>query len=115
MSEKSLPIVPTEEWNKLYWAYNVPLWGGEKDEEGIRQWRVVNYMPRKEKCSSLDETVSEAELPQFCANAALILRNLATLFDLLGKGEIDYIYYPTILPAEAIEDFKKEQEEKVEE
>jgi len=99
-----LPIVPTEEWNKLYWAYNLPLqmWGGEPDEEGIRQWRVVNYMPRREDISSLDESVSETELPQFCKNAATILRNLADLFDSLGKGEIKYIYYPTELPSEAI-------------
>jgi len=86
-----------DNWDKCYWSYNLPLqiWKNE-DEDGneLDDYRVVNYMPRKESCGSLDDLVTPSELPDFCANAAAILRNLASLFDAMGAGEIEYIYYP---------------------
>lgn len=102
-----LPIKPTEQWNGLYWAYNLPLqmW---HSEEG---WRVLNYMPRKERCQNLEELVTKEELPQFCQNTATILRNLADLFELLGKGEINHVYYPDESPEEAIQSAKDEAED----
>lgn len=104
MSENT-EVTPTKEWGELYWAYNMPLqmWGDA--EEG---WRVVNYMPRKEMCCGLDEPVTAEELPQFCQNASARLRNLALLFEALGRGEIGYIYYPDKTVDEARADFQKE-------
>ena len=88
MSEE---VKPTDEWGSLYWAYNCPLqmWQRSKDT-----WRVLNYMPRKEDCDTMDEPVTREEMPQFCRNAAIRLRNLAKLFDAMAEGKIDYIYYP---------------------
>lgn len=87
----TLPITPTEEWNGLYWSYNCPLqmWGNARDG-----WRVLNYMPRKERCEYLEETLTAEEMPQFCRNAAVVLRNLADLFEAVADGTIDSIYYP---------------------
>lgn len=106
--ENKLPTVPTEEWNGLFWAYNLPLqmWGN--DEDG---WRVLNYMPRKERCQYLESSVTKEELPQFCKNTAMILRNLADLFETLGRGEIKLVYYPDELPAEAIKGAKEDADE----
>ena len=91
-------VKPTDEWGGLYWAYNCPLqmWPGDDG------WRVVNYMPRKETCDSLDDRVSREEMPQFCRNAAIRLRNLAMLFDAMADGKIDTIYYPDETLEEAI-------------
>ena len=93
-----LPIVPTKEWNDLFWGYNLPLqmWDNENG------WHVLNYMPRRENCQFLESFVTKEELPQFCQNTALILRNLAELFEALGRGEIKHIYYPDKLLSEAI-------------
>jgi len=84
-------VIPTNAWNELYWSYNCPLqmWGDAKGG-----WRVVNYEPRKERCVSLDVRVTAEEMPQFCRNAAIRLRNLADLFDAMADGKIDVIYYP---------------------
>lgn len=60
-------------------------------------------MPRKERCSFIEEEITEEELPVFCKNTAIILRNLASLFEALGEGEIKTIYYPD----ETIEEAKK--------
>lgn len=106
MSEENrLPIVPTEEWPTIFWAYNLPLqmWGNAKNG-----WRVLNYMPRKERCQYLESSVTKEELPQFCQNTALILRNLAELFEALGRGEIKTVYYPDELLSEAKIDAEKE-------
>jgi hypothetical protein len=50
----------------------------------------------------LDDHVSDADRPQFCRNAAAILRNLADLFDAAAEGKVDYIYYPDKPVSEAI-------------
>ena len=103
----SLSINPTQQWNGLFWAYNLPLQMWRSDEG----WRVLNNMPRKEGLIQLEDLVTEEELPQFCQNAATILRNLADLFELLGKGEINHIYYPDELPEDAIKSARHEVEE----
>ncbi len=54
---------------------------------------VVDYMARKEHVTRLTKTVTPDELPQFCENASTILHNLAERFEMLGRGEIDSIYY----------------------
>lgn len=102
MSEKKPEVEPTKEWDGLYWAYNCPLQMWPSDDG----WRVVNYMPRKETCCEMEEYVSEAELPQFCKNAAIRLRNLADLFDALGNREIEMIYYPDKSVEEARQSFR---------
>lgn len=43
-----------------------------------------------------------AELPQFCKNTAVVLRNLAALFEALGEGKIKTIYYPDETVEEAM-------------
>ena len=93
-------VIPTDEWDTGYWAFNCPLqmWGNAKDG-----WRVVNYMPRKERCSELDERVTVDEMPQFCRNASARLRNLASLFDAMADGKIDMIYYPDEVVEEAMQ------------
>ena len=92
-------VIPLEDWDELYWASNLPLqiW---KSDDGT--WSIVNYMPRKECCASLDEHVSDADRPQFCRNTAAILRNLADLFDAVADGQLDHIYYPNKPVAVAI-------------
>jgi hypothetical protein len=109
MSDKKLPIVSTEEWNDVYWSYNLPLQMWQSDDGN---YRVLNYMPRKEYCKHIESEVTKEELPQFCKNTAVILRNLADLFESLGRGEIDHVYYPDTLLADAIAD-KKEKEEEI--
>ena len=92
-------VVPLADWDKIYWAYNLPLqiW-----KSGDGTWSIVNYIPRKECCASLDEHVSDADRPQFCRNTAAVLRNLAALFDAAAAGQLDHIYYPDKPVAEAI-------------
>jgi hypothetical protein len=92
-------VVPLADWNEIYWASNLPLqiW---KSDDGT--WSIVNYMPRKERCASLDEHVSDADRPQFCRNTAAVLRNLAALFDAAADGQLDHIYYPDKPVSEAI-------------
>lgn len=102
--ENKLPIVPTKEWEGIFWGFNLPL---QMWPVNSTTWRVLNYMPRRERCQNLEALVTKEELPQFCKNTAIVLRNLAELFELLGKGEIDTIYYPDKLPEEAKEDYLK--------
>jgi hypothetical protein len=93
-------VVPLINWSEGYWIFNLPLQIWRLDDG---TWHVpVNYMPRKECCSSLDDHVSDADRPQFCRNAAAILRNLADLFDAAADGQLDHIYYPDKPVAEAI-------------
>jgi len=77
-------------WDDDFWSLNLPLqmWPGKDG------FRVLNYMPRKERCSNLGEPVSASDLPAFCERTAKVLDNLAVLFRALGRGEIGYIYYP---------------------
>jgi hypothetical protein len=93
-------VVPLIRWSEGYWLFNLPLQIRRLDDG---TWHVpVNYMPRKECCSSLGEHVSDEDRPQFCRNAAAILRNLADLFDAAADGKVDYIYDPDMPVADAI-------------
>ena len=89
----------TDNYGSLYWSYNVPLqmWPTNEDPEDeeskIIGWRVLNYMPRKERCCDLDEIITPDEMPAYCKNAAKLLRNLADRFDKMANKEIDNIYY----------------------
>jgi len=46
--------------NRLYWAYNLPLqvWPQHEDPEDenspVVGSRILNYMPRRERCCDLD-------------------------------------------------------------
>ena len=99
MDENKLKIAYTENHGRTYWSYNCPLqmWPEHKDPENeyseIIGWRVLNYMPRKEACRDLEETISPDELKTYCDNAAKVLRNLSNRFEMLGKRKIDTIYY----------------------
>jgi hypothetical protein len=93
-------VIPLKDWGELYWAYNLPLQIWRQDDG---TWHIpANYMARKQRCASLDNHVSDADRPQFCRNAAAILRNLADLFDAAADGQLDHIYYPDKPVAEAI-------------
>ena len=93
-------------WSSCYWSMNIPvqMW---KEPNG---WKVVNYMPRKETCCILDELVTPKELPQFCKNTATILRNLAALFEAMGEGKVDNIYYADKSIEDAIADTMADRE-----
>lgn len=94
------------EWPAGFWSMNLPLQMWPVDEG----WRVLNYMPRKEKAAFLEANVSKEDVPAFCKNTSAVLRNLADLFDLLGEGRIDTIYYPDESPEDAIKSFEEEDE-----
>lgn len=89
--------------NSTYWSYNLPLQAfpdrvDEDDEKSpITDYRVLNYMPRKEACrtmqlSELLEDSGQSKEEYFEA-AAAHLEHLAQMFRKLAKGEIDTIYY----------------------
>jgi len=101
-------IKETSEFDELYWSYNCPLQMQHNADNDT--WSILNYMPRKERVIRIDERVTKEELPVFCKNAARILRNLAELFDALGEGKIDAIYYPDKNVQDAISE--KEEERK---
>ena len=93
-----------ERFDDLYWSYNCPL---QMWYNGDGTWSILNYMPRKERAIRLEEQVTKKELPHFCKNAAQILRNLADLFDALGEGKIDTIYYPDEKVEEAVSEMER--------
>lgn len=64
------------------------------DPKDPSEWRVLNYMPRRETCRFLDQGIKKEDLDCFCKKTASILRNLADRFDMLARGEITTIYYP---------------------
>ena len=89
--------------NKLYWAYNLPLQVWPKHEEGededassIIGWRILNYMPRKERVQEcdLDEIIEDQTREEFFESAALHLENLARLMREAGKNPALIVYYP---------------------
>ena len=93
-------VVPLADWDRIYWAFNLPLQIWRQDDG---TWSIpANYMARRERCVRADQDLSDADRPQFCRNAAAILRNLADLFDAVADGQIDHIYNPTEPVAEAI-------------
>ena len=97
-----------EKFDKLFWSYNCPL---QMFPLKNGTWNVLNYMPRKERIANLDEQVTREELPDFCKNAARILRNLADLFDALADDKIDIVYYPDEKVEDAISEKKKGMKE----
>ena len=98
--ENPLGLEYTDEYGREYWAWNCPLqmWATYKDEEDektpVTGWRILNYMPRKEACCSMDEEITPEEMPAYCRNAAKVLRNLADRFDMVADGKVTNIYYP---------------------
>ena len=98
--ENPLKLEKTENFGLLYWSYNCPLQmfpqhiNPHNEKSEIIGWSVLNYIPRKETCIDLEETIKPNELKTYCENAAKILRNLADRFEKLGNREIDLIYYP---------------------
>lgn len=91
--------------NSLYWAYNLPLQAfpirkdSEDENSPVVDYRILNYMPRKERCQEfklseiLDNEPDQTQEEYFLA-AAAHLENLANLFKKLAKNEIKHIYYP---------------------
>lgn len=87
--------------NSRYWAYNLPLqlWPKREDEEDegpVTGYRILNYMPRKESCITLDweEAVEGETREEFLEHAALVLENLARLFRKAKTDPNMHIYYP---------------------
>ncbi len=89
--KESNKLVSMENWSELYWTYNLPLQVFSTDDGCLK---VLNYMPRKESLINLDSTVCPSDRKNFCDNTALILRNMANRFEMLGRGEVDSVYYP---------------------
>ena len=87
--------------NELYWAYNLPLQvrprhaDPENDNSPVIGARVLNYMPRKERCCDieLEEVMGEQSREEFFESAALRLENLARLMREAGKNPSAHVYY----------------------
>lgn len=87
--------------NKLYWAYNLPLqvWPRHRDPDDedspVIGWRVLNYMPRKERCEDLDlaEILGEQTREEFFESAARHLENLARLMREAAADTEKHVYY----------------------
>ena len=87
--------------DKTYWTYNLPLqvWPKHEDPEDentpVVGARILNYMPRKERCCELElEEVLEGETrEEFFENAAMRLENLAKLMRKAGKDPAMCVYY----------------------
>lgn len=88
--------------NQLYWAYNLPLqvWPKHQDSEDenspIVGARVLNYMPRKERCEDCDlsDLLGEQTREEFFESAAQVLENLARLMREAAKDPALLVYYP---------------------
>lgn len=94
------------DWRKDFWVYNLALQMWPNQGGGAR---ILNYMPRRERCVELETPVIAADLPAFCRNNAKVLRNLADLFDAMAEGKIDTIYYPDETVEAAIAKRKEEE------
>lgn len=87
--------------NGHYWSLNLPLqvWPKHEDpndeESPVVGARVLNYMPRKERCESLDleEVIGDQTREEFFETAALHLENLARLMREAGKDPAMVVYY----------------------
>jgi hypothetical protein len=90
-----------------YWNYNLPLqlwpvYGDdeeepEDDKEEITDYRILNYMPRREGVFHLhlSELLGEGESrEQYLEKAALVFENLARLFRAAKDDPNMIIYYP---------------------
>lgn len=90
------------EKNGLYWAYNLPLqvWPihekPEDENSKIVGARILNYMPRKERCheTTLDELLDEQTREEFFESAAKRFENMARLMREAAKDERLVVYYP---------------------
>lgn len=88
--------------DSLYWAYNLPLqvWPRHEDPEDetspVVGARILNYMPRKERCCDLDlnDLLEEETRAEFFESAALHLENLARLMREASKDPSLCVYYP---------------------
>ena len=89
--------------NKIYWSYNLPLqlWPHHADPEDetseLIGYRILNYIPRKEKCVTidLDEDILNGQTDEeFFIKAAEVLENLARLFRKAAVIPGTTIYYP---------------------
>lgn len=87
-----------------YFTYNLPLqvWPSESGGD-----RILNYMPRKETCRSLDldECRGEQSRADFLNEAAMHLENLARLMRAAAADPTLNVYYHD----EGFEDFKQAQ------
>jgi hypothetical protein len=87
--------------NELYWGYNLPLqvWPKHADPEDenspVIGARILNYMPRKERCCELEleEVMGEQSREEFFECAALRFENLARLMREAAKNPAMHVYY----------------------
>jgi hypothetical protein len=96
----------TAEMDARFWRYNLPLQVQRlyDDDQPNGKYAILNYMARRGRCEQYglgSEVVRKEDIAAICHNSAAILRNLADLFDALGKGETKEIYYPTTPVEEA--------------
>ena len=86
-----------------YWTYNCPLQIDIDDDTGDII-HVVNYMAWRDRCVDLEEKIKAANVPAYCRNAAKVLRNLASLYELAAEGKIKTICYPSESLGDALRD-----------
>lgn len=88
--------------NSRFWAYNLPLqvWPKHEDPDDenspVVGARLVNYMPRKERCCDLDldeDLLGGQTREEFFETAALYLENLARLMREAAKDAAKMVYY----------------------
>lgn len=79
--------------DNCYWVYNLPLqvWFDEESDDA----RIVNYMPRKERCCEiqLSEVIGNQSKEEFFSQAAFYFDNLARLMREAAAGSKVDIYY----------------------
>ena len=89
--------------NSRYWSYNLPLqlWAEHNEDDATEEgpvsgYRVLNYMPRRERCETLrlEELIGEQTREEFLEQTALTLENLARLFRAAKQDPNLTIYYP---------------------
>lgn len=91
----------SERKNRLYWSFNLPLqvWPEHEDDDEnkpIVGCRILNYMPRKERCVllNLEEVLGEEQTrEEFFEDAARHLENLARLFREAKNNPAATVYY----------------------
>jgi hypothetical protein len=91
----------SEQKNALYWSYNLPLqvWPRHEDCEDadsrVVGARILNYMPRKERCETVDlaELLGEQTREEYFETAALHLENLARLMRKAAADPSFAVYY----------------------
>lgn len=89
--------------------FNLPL-ALDREEDGTTSY--LNYMPRRERCNhnfEADERLGVDEVADVCERTAVSLRNLATLIEAYGRGEIDSVRYPNKTLEQAILETKSDR------